>query len=101
MIAVTELMIGEKIDANPNKIVAGAEADKTNIFLQYVFKAATSGVDSTPAVRHVLGLPEEDGQGDDGAAEEEARRQAEAEADAQRKKEDKKRKKQEEDKRRK
>ena len=33
MLAVTELMIGEKIDANPNKIVAGAEADKTNIFL--------------------------------------------------------------------
>jgi len=60
MIAVTELMVGEKIDVNPNKIVAGAEADKTNVFLQYVFKAATAGVDSTPAVRQVLGLPDEE-----------------------------------------
>ena len=79
MIAVTELMVGEKIDVNPNKIVAGAEADKTNVFLQYVFKAATAGVDSTPAVRQVLGLPDEEegGQGDDGGAEEEARRQEE------------------------
>ena len=102
MIAVTELMVGEKIDVNPNKIVAGAEADKTNIFLQYVFKAATAGVDSTPAVRQVLGLPdEEEGGQDDGAAEEEARRQEEErQAEMERKKEEKRRRKQEEAQRR-
>jgi TRAF3-interacting protein 1 len=72
MIAVTEMMVGEKIDVNPNKIVAGAEADKTNLFLQQLFRAATCGEDSTPAVRQVLGIPdggEEDGGDDQAAAE--------------------------------
>ena len=52
--------------------MAGLEPDKTNLFLQCLFKAATSGVDSTPFVKKILGI-------DDGDDEEEARKQAEAE----------------------
>jgi len=96
MVAVTEVMLGEKIDVNPNKIVAGAEADKTNDFLRQIFKAATSGVDSTPAVRQILGIEGgEEEEGDDGD-DEQARleqEEQEREAEAQRKKDDKKRRK--------
>ena len=72
MITITEMIVGEKIDVKPSKIVAGLEPDRTNYFLQQLFHAATSGVDSTPYVRKILG-----GEDDDGAAEEEAQRQAE------------------------
>ena len=40
----------------PNKIVAGLEPEKTNEFLQALFRAATSGIDSTPFVKKVLGI---------------------------------------------
>lgn len=43
-----------------------------------MFRAATSGIDTTPHVNKILG--NEDGDDDDGAAEEEARRQAEEQA---------------------
>lgn len=33
MITLTEMVVGEKIDVKPSKIVAGLEADKTNVFL--------------------------------------------------------------------
>lgn len=33
MITLTEMMIGEKIDVKPSKIVAGLEPDRTNYFL--------------------------------------------------------------------
>jgi len=33
MITLTEMIVGEKIDVKPSKIVAGLEADKTNYFL--------------------------------------------------------------------
>jgi len=79
MIALVEFVIGEKIDVKPTKIVAGLEADKTNLFLQCLFKAATSGIDTTPIVRKILGM-EGDEEGDDGQdAEAEARAQAEEE----------------------
>ena len=67
MITITEMIVDEKIDVKPSKIVAGLEPDRTNFFLQQLFRAATSGIDSTPFVRQIVGGE------DDGAAEEEAR----------------------------
>ena len=55
MITITEMVVGEKIDVKPTKIVAGLEPDSTNFFLQKLFQAATMGVDSTPYIRKILG----------------------------------------------
>ena len=66
MVALVELMLNEKIDVKPAKIVAGLEPEKTNLFLQALFRAATSGIESLPYVKKVLGI--EDDEGDDGAA---------------------------------
>lgn len=76
MITITEMVVGEKLECKPTKIVAGLEPEKTNYFLQQLFRAATSGIDSTPYVRKINGGGDDDE--DDGAAEEEARRQEEA-----------------------
>merc|ERR1712139_761156 len=47
--------LNEKIDVSANKIVAGLEADKTNIWLQKLHIAATTAVDKSPeAVQRVL-----------------------------------------------
>jgi TRAF3-interacting protein 1 len=54
------------MEVKPTKIVAGLEPDKTNLFLQALFRAATSGIDSGPYVKSVLGID------DGGEAEEEA-----------------------------
>ena len=84
LITLTEMMIGEELEVKPNKIVAGHEPEKTNHFLQAMFAAATSGVDSKPFVMQILGIAGEGEQeeGDAQAAEEEfeaeAKRQQEA-----------------------
>lgn len=37
MITLTEMIVGEKIDVKPQKIVAGLEPEKTNYFLQKLY----------------------------------------------------------------
>jgi len=64
MISLVELVIGDEIDIRPAKIVAGQEPEKTNFFLQNMFRAATAGIDTTPHVNRVLGL--DDGEGEEG-----------------------------------
>lgn len=78
LIALVQMMIGEEIDVKPSLVLAGQAADKTNIFLQAMFQAATCGVDSSPYVQEVLGGGG-DNEADEAAqqAEEEARRQQE------------------------
>ena len=53
-------MDGSKVAANPQKIVAGMEAEKTNELLQAMHKCATSGKSSDSYVKKVLGGPEEE-----------------------------------------
>ena len=50
LIQLTELVIGEEMDVKPTKIIAGHEPDKTNLFLQAMFRAATAGIDTAPHV---------------------------------------------------
>jgi TRAF3-interacting protein 1 len=47
LISLTELVVGEEIDVKPTKVVAGHEPEKTNFLLQQMFRAATSGIDTT------------------------------------------------------
>ena len=66
MIQLTELVVGEELDVKPTKVVAGHEPEKTNLFLQAMFRAATAGIDTTPHVQQILGGGA-DVEGDDGA----------------------------------
>jgi len=54
IITLTGAILKEEVEAKPNKIVAGVEPDKTNLFLQAMYRAAVSGEDSTPFVKKIL-----------------------------------------------
>ena len=111
LVALVQVAAGEEIPVKSTKIVAGQEPEATNIFLQYLFKVATSGIDSGPIVAQILGEGgDEDGgrqnDGDDGedeeaaaaAAEEEARRAAEEEENRKKDKRNQKKKQMEDEK---
>ena len=53
----------------PTKIVSGHEPEKTNFFLQQMFRAATAGIDTTPHVMQLLGQGEEGEDDEEGQAE--------------------------------
>ena len=85
LVQITELVVGEEMDVKPTKIIAGHEPEKTNAFLQAMFRAATSGIDTTPHVQQILGGAGGAGEegGDDGAdAAQEAEMRAQMEAQA-------------------
>ena len=50
MIDLTEMMTGESYNLSPKSIAAGKECEKTNQFLQGIYKAAISGDDSGSSV---------------------------------------------------
>jgi TRAF3-interacting protein 1 len=105
LIALVQMAAGEEIPVKSSKVVAGQEPEATNIFLQYLFKVATSGIDSGPIVAEIVGgggefngqeeAEEEDvDDGDDGDA---AQRQAEEEEERKRQKRASKKKQMEEE----
>lgn len=55
IISLTEMVVQEKIDIKPGMVLAGQQADKTNLWLQQMFRAATSGVDTAPYVAELMG----------------------------------------------
>lgn len=67
LITLTEMVIQEKIDIKPGMILAGQQADKTNIWLQQMFRAATAGVDTEPYVAEIMGQVGEGAAPDEGA----------------------------------
>ena len=60
-------------------VLAGQQPDKTNAWLQKMFAAATSGVDSAPYVAKILGADGGDGGGQQQEDDGDAQAQAEAE----------------------
>jgi len=82
IIALSGAMLKEEIEAKPNKIVAGVEPEKTNLFLQAVYRAASCGEDSASYVKKINakfakeeaemagGAPQEDAKQEEPAREE-------------------------------
>jgi len=64
LVALLELMLEEKIDVKPAKVVAGLEPERTNIMLQALFRAATSGIDSGPYIQKLMGGEEAEDNGE-------------------------------------
>jgi hypothetical protein len=54
IITLTSLILGEEIEVNPAHIVAGIEPEKTNRFLQGMYRAATSKKESRSCVEKIL-----------------------------------------------
>ena len=44
------MIVGEKLDIKPSMVLAGHEPEKTNFWLQQMFRAATADIDTTPYV---------------------------------------------------
>lgn len=87
LIALVQMAAGEEIPIKSSKIVAGQEPEATNIFLQYLFKVATSGIDSGPIVAEIVGGGGEDeGQQQEDDEDDAAQRQAEEEEERKRQK---------------
>lgn len=70
------MTLGQEVDVETIKIVAGKDCEKTNYFLQAFYQAATAGVDSAPIVQQILanygqaeGGAEPEPEDDGGAAE--------------------------------
>jgi len=53
-----QAVIGEPPAAKANMVIAGKECENTNLMLQQLYKAATSGVDTEKHVNKVLGKAE-------------------------------------------
>lgn len=51
VITLTEMIIGEKLDIKPSMVLAGQQPEKTNFWLQQMFRAATADIDTTPYVQ--------------------------------------------------
>jgi TRAF3-interacting protein 1 len=56
IITLCEMVVGEKIDIKPSMVLAGQQPEKTNLWLQQMFRAATAGVDTAPHVNQILGI---------------------------------------------
>ncbi len=54
-LAESMILSGETIDIDPKKILDGKDPEKTNIYLQMQYRAATSDVDSAPFVAKISG----------------------------------------------
>ena len=61
LVMLTEMVVQEKMDVKPSMILAGQQADKTNLWLQQMYNAAVSGVDTGPLVAQILGQEGEEG----------------------------------------
>jgi TRAF3-interacting protein 1 len=55
IIKLTEGVLSEKIPGDPKTMIAGKECEQTNLFLQALYRAATTETDTAPVVDFILG----------------------------------------------